>query len=520
MKNRNTEGKPYTLMTRIALKGDENITSASISRDGTHIAAATAAEVRLFHLRQKANGDERQLKVRKVDADILQLGARLVQFSLDGKWLALVTYANEVKLARLIHEFSHKSSIRVVPKLISLERLRRQSSSKSSKTALGPYSNTINRLQFSPDSRVLVVSNLSGHIDNWILKGHEDAAAKELDTPESEDSSSSSDSDSESEEGPDRERVKAIKILGQHWTPNNALIPSLDSAPLVLTFRPLRLVKLAKGNKNTRKKKKAQKFLTEDTTNELEMDLDENQQAPPSTKMRTQYNLVVLTAQHRLYEFDIFTAGLTPWSKRNPSTHLPERFRATRDRAMGALWHGRNMLWLYGNAWVFRFDMSQDFPLPPLSSEDGVLGMARKKRKRESGAGDEKGVVREGLGNVKTFEIVVGKQGGVVRKEVQRLDQIDEGDEASELEDEADLDLDLDTTKELREASGKARKMKEEPWWFTFRFRPILGLVSLHDGEQAREIGGKTDAAMEVVLVERPVWDLDLPPRFVSSHER
>jgi len=239
--------------------------------------------------------------------------------------------------------------------------------------------------------------------------------------------------------------------------------------------------------------------------------------------MRTKYDLVVLTAQHHLYEFDIFTADLTPWSKRNPSTHLPERFRATRDRAMGALWHGRNMLWLYGNAWVFRFDMSQDFPPPSLPPEHGVLDMVRKKRKRESGAGDEKGVVREGLGSVKTFETVMGKQGGVMRQEVQRLGQIDEGDEARELEDEADLDLDLDldTTKELREASGKARKKKEEePWWFTFRYRPILGVVSLHDGEQAREIGEKTDAAMEVVLVERPVWDLDLPPRFVSSHER
>jgi len=99
-----------------------------------------------------------------------------------------------------------------------------------------------------------------------------------------------------------------------------------------------------------------------------------------------------------------------------------------------------------------------------------------------------------------------------------RLDGIDEDDETRELEDEADLDL--DTTKELRETTGKVREKKDEPWWFTFRFRPILGVVSLHDGEWAREIEEKTDTVMEVVLVERPVWDLDLPPRFVGSHER
>jgi len=398
-----------------------------------------------------------------------------------------------------------------LPKVISLERLRRKSSSESRNTALGAYPNTINRLQFSPDSRVLVASNLSGYIDNWVLKGREDAAAKELDIPESEDSSSSSDSDSEGEE----KKLRAIKILGQHWTPNNASMPSLDSAPLVLTFRPLRLVKFARGNKKARGKEKTRKFPTEDTANELEMGLDVNQHVPRSTKMRVQYELIVLTAQHHLYEFDLFNADLTPWSRRNPSTHLPERFRATRDRAMGALWHGRNILWLYGNAWVFRFDMSQDFPPPPLSSEGGILDMVRKKRKRESGAGDEKGVLREGLGDVKTFETVMGKKGGVVRQEIQRLDRIDEDEDARELDDEVDLDLDI--TK--RESNGRKQKKKDEPWWFTFRFRPILGIVSLDDDDQAGETE-KTDAAMEVVLVERPVWDLDLPPRFVSSHER
>lgn len=519
VKDCDMEGKPYTLMARIALIGDENITSASVSQDGTVLAAATTAGVKLFHLRQKLNGNEREFRVRKINTDVLQLGARLIQFSLDGKWLALVTQTNDVKLARLVHEFNPKSPIRVLPKLISLEQLR-MPSSKTRKAALGVYPNTINRLQFSPDSRVLAVSDLSGRIKNWILSGQEDAATKEIDVPESENSSSSSDSESESEESPDQKNVKAVKIFGQHWAPNHARMPCLDSAPLILTFRPLQLVKLARGNRKTRRKEKIRKILTEATTNEPEMELDENQHVPRST-MRAQYELIVLTAQHHLYEFDILSGQLTSWSKRNPSSRLPERFRATRDRAMGALWHGRNFLWLYGNAWVFRFDVSQDFPLPPLSSESGILEMAGRKRKRESGAGDEKGIVREGLGDVKTYETVMGKGGRVVRQEVQRLDGIDEDEETGELGDDDKVDLDLDITEERGEVNGNKRKKKDEPWWCTFRFRPILGIVSLHNDGQTCEIEEeKKDKAMEVVIVERPLWDLDLPPRFVSSYER
>jgi U3 small nucleolar RNA-associated protein 4 len=48
-------------------------------------------------------------------------------------------------------------------------------------------------------------------------------------------------------------------------------------------------------------------------------------------------------------------------------------------------------------------------------------------------------------------------------------------------------------------------------WWHTFKYRPILGMVPV-SGEQGQPL--------EVVLVERPSWDLDLPPRFVGAHEK
>ena len=53
---------------------------------------------------------------------------------------------------------------------------------------------------------------------------------------------------------------------------------------------------------------------------------------------------------------------------------------------------------------------------------------------------------------------------------------------------------------------------KNEPWWHTFKYRPILGIVPISADDSF--------SAPEVVLVERPSWDLDLPPRFVGTHEQ
>lgn len=69
--------------------------------------------------------------------------------------------------------------------------------------------------------------------------------------------------------------------------------------------------------------------------------------------------------------------------------------------------------------------------------------------------------------------------------------------------------------KNLMERQGidgdlEQQKQKAEHWWHTFKYRPILGMVPI----------GVDSEALEVVLVERPSWELDLPPRFVGTHER
>jgi len=70
--------------------------------------------------------------------------------------------------------------------------------------------------------------------------------------------------------------------------------------------------------------------------------------------------------------------------------------------------------------------------------------------------------------------------------------------------------------------------------WHTFKYRPILGIVPLdeyvEEGEDRSIVesdgvnGGPVDDSgtgfgVEVALVERPLWDLDLPPRYQGDQE-
>ena len=46
-------------------------------------------------------------------------------------------------------------------------------------------------------------------------------------------------------------------------------------------------------------------------------------------------------------------------------------------------------------------------------------------------------------------------------------------------------------------------------WWHTYKYRPILGIVPMGDGE----------AGLEVALVEIPMWEMYLPPRYYGDQD-
>lgn len=488
--------KIHKLVARIGLQGDENITDAAISEDGRVLAVSTMANTRIFQLSQRKSDLNGGLKVRKIDSEISIPGSRLLQLSQNGHWLSIVNEANQVNLVRLVLD-AESELVRVLPALIELE-LPSEEGKNERPTALNNYIHTITRLKFSPDGRVLVASDLSGYINSWIVEGHVDLAAAEIDAPEHDDSKSSSSSEDDEDERP-------TVILGQHWKHNDAtkLLPKLKSAPIILSFRPA-IVCNPKPEPNGNPAVHA----TRNNPHPVSHDMPEGP-----------YELLVLTAQHELYEFDLLEGRLTPWSKRNPTSLLPGHFQKIRDRAMGSMWHSSGKLqrwWLYGSNWMFMLDLSQDFAEAkeePHLEHTIIPETKKRKREDESGAGGKKPRSElEGL-EPQVEKFVDGRRVGAVERETKKplilngvANEEDSEEEDSEY-DGLDAVFDRDENKPQRRRNGKVGRPAS---WCSFGYRSILGMVDI----------GSTDGCLETVIVERPVFDLDLPPRLVGPNDR
>lgn len=87
----------------------------------------------------------------------------------------------------------------------------------------------------------------------------------------------------------------------------------------------------------------------------------------------------------------------------------------------------------------------------------------------------------------------------------------EETEDESEVEDDEDVDME-DGGVELQ---GKKRKGKagRKPYWGSARYRGLLG-CGMVGGVEEVKVGGAVVKSVEVVVVERPVWDVGLPPRF------
>ena len=540
------------IVARLALRGEENITSVSISKDGAILAVSTAASTKLFHLTKPRSKAGNGLRVRKLECPQIP-GARLVQLSANGKWLAIITHTDKVILARLNRAENDTKNLEVIPKLITLRRfLRKLGKQDPLSGSSGNYYQTITNAQFSDDSCVLAVSDLAGHLDTWVLEGHEDSTAPVADIGDA--TSLSSSSESEDSDAEERAARRPITTMGQHWVrnPSGHLLPKLDSMPLILSFRPPPQVKSR----------------PQPNGNPAVHSTRQNPHARSHDLPKGEYRLLVVSAQHQIYEFDVLQGCLSEWSRRNPTANFPSCFQLVKDRVMGCIWdthQEHQRFWLYGSAWLFMFDVSHDFPLPRAISGESVangkwangqnLSKKRKRqldddtpRKKNSGAGDtipQTQLLGPGQ-RMRKFTSGKSDESTWIHLDARLAPESDEEPEDTDLalsslrrglQQDNDSDSDNDEEKPFKSASGtlndqadktgspkKDRQLKHKSeqdvtvkkhghgqnWWHTFKYRPILGIVPI----------GDWSTPLEVVLVERPPWDLDLPPRFVGSHER
>ena len=564
------------LVAKVALREDESITSAALASDGTLLVVSTIAEIRLFRLRSK----DGKLKVLKMQlpANVATTGAKIIQLSPDRRWLLTITPEDRVQLYRLLYRERSRLGIQVLPKSIRLERLPRESiKTQYFHGSLGNYDRSITRVSFSSDSRILVVGDLSGYLDSWVLKGHEDLHEEEDGRDGSNRPSSSDESDSDEEYHPQ-------VMLGQHWIRNPAasLVPKLRNAPLVLSFRPL----VASSSQEVR-------------NGGIGLHPTRHNPHPHSNDLPDgEDRLLIVTADNQLLELNVLAGKLSDWSRRNPLSVFPPAFRDLRDRAKGVMWDvrgGKERIWIYGVNWLWMFDLSQDLPSLPEQPDrerrehtaeqakaDGMPGRRQPKRKRQADEEEEEEEdVRRardsGAGSkIPDSELAMGIGGKILKvngvdAHDGKLISLQQGAETESEEEEEEersyisreqtalLSLRRERSaegEELQQTDGagsdaivgqtshedgvRVRETKGKrgaAYWHTYKYRPILGIVPLggaddeeddddeNDAEADEDEGGDKGASrgtrlgIEVALVERPLWEMDLPPRYYGHQE-
>ena len=555
----------HEILAQIFLKGEENVASARISDDGKYLAVATASNIKVFQLRLHKDPVGGRIRVRTKKLETLpaleRFGARLVLFSPDSRWLCSIRLNNEILLVRLENVSESDGRSRFNNHVVKLHRSAVKTTSGRKSAGLGEYLRTIQNLSISADSRLLAVGDLSGRIAVWVLEGLE-RSSNGLVNGAAHDSvsrSSKSSGSSSSEESSSEDEDGSARIDGQRWrkNPAGAYLPSLDAPILELSFRPSTsemLVNTAKADVGLHP--------TRQTPHPHAHDL-------PTAEDR----LIAVTAEHKVVEFRVLLGMLSPWSRRNPASYLPQQFQRIRERAMGCFWdvskvHER--LWLYGSTWMFMLDLGQDLSSEKSSEQIGAQQAqlsakqnkkrkwdeleAEKLRKRGSGAG----------GTVPLSESYVGVGGHLIRfkgskqEDLQTI-QLDEptgfaSDEGEEdelgttalaqfrrrAEQESDEQpfvnghgkhIASGTAGQQQEASQYSRvpsKNHRGPASFlTLEYRSILGIVRIGSADEEERGAGSEEqngvvaqpSVLEVALVERPLWDVDLPPRFDGGQD-
>ncbi|KAI1094116.1 WD40 repeat-like protein [Rostrohypoxylon terebratum] len=488
--------KNRKLLARIIIKGEANITSTTISNDGSLLVVSTTSDVKVFNLKPRNDSKKDELKIFKVEIqeEVSKQGATQVQISPDGRWLCAVQGGSKVILLEMSRDSTLDEKPVLHPKAIRLQRIERKIQKHVMLGGLGKYDRMITHIAFSPDSKMLAVADLAGYIDTWLL----DMTRPKL---QNDVNGTHEDASSDSEDEEDQ-----VDVEGLRWArnPKGSLIPRLQASPTVLSFSD--------------HVPASQPSVTEDD------------------EIADDYTLLTVTTKPQVLVINPTLGSLTSWSRRNQISRFPIEFRNNRDLVKGAVWSG-DRVWLYGNSFLFMVDLSQDFAeqtdTNDISNGELVRQGTKRKRGPDSGAGSKKET--GAAGPTKIIHQVQGEFVEEIPLEGLVYDPMDE-DEVSQPADESENESDVSDDENpgelalLRGAQGKsaaeAESSKSPAFWHTYKYRPILGIVPLGN-EQEITTNGTTDVVakeasrrtIEVALVERPLWDIDMPDRYFGDGE-
>ncbi|KAF5609041.1 UTP4-u3 snoRNP [Fusarium subglutinans] len=462
------------LIKTIVVKGDSNITSATIDDEGSLLIVATAIDVKAFRLEHQEPIKPSDVKVSssELPSKLAGVGAIKVQLSPNAQWLCAIQEGSRVVMAAL-DPVSPRTSLIFSPHVQRLTRLRRQIPRYILNGGLGSYDRTITQIAFSPDSKMLAASDIAGYIDTWILSDGEK-------TKPEDDASSSSESDSSDEE----EEQSSQNVEKWVRNPSAKLLPKLHSTATVLSF--------SADVPRTKISPRA----SPDGINGSSDHVDD-------------YTLLAITSSWNLLTFHPLQGSLTPWSRRHARKDLPAPVQDLLDLAKGVFWQG-SRAWIYGVSFLLMLDLAQDLPKPvdgeiSESTAPGKQGLKRKRTGPSTGAGG-----RMEVGAIAPSQIrkhTAGQWDDIDMEDAPRPEDANSDDEADQPEGElAQLRNRRDVGKDLEVAeTGGERKS----WWMTFKYRPIFGVVPLSTASQP----------LEIALVERPTWDVDMPESYFSVEQ-
>jgi U3 small nucleolar RNA-associated protein 4 len=269
--------------------------------------------------------------------------------------------------------------------------------------------------------------------------------------------------------------ITTFSLSDDVWTRIPTSIPRLPAAPVALTFRPA------------------------PATLQLAASADDEDEAPDA-------ELLVLPADTQVLHLFSATSGrLTQWSQRNPMPDcLPNEFAGVQDRAVGAFWEGPERVWIHGAAWVWMFDFSRDWPNHGLSFDTVHAAGESGKRKRGMPMG-------------------VGSISGAGGRNINPMGLAQQPAPAAEESDSDAFPLSDEESSDEGPVKGmmqRKKKRNQKPYWGSVRYRSLLGFLPVGKREVVEMIGegweGGLDA-IEVAVVERPVWDIIMPPRFLDG---
>ncbi|OAA54170.1 small nucleolar ribonucleoprotein complex [Niveomyces insectorum RCEF 264] len=463
------------------------------------------------------------------------------------------------------------------PKPLRLTRLKRAIPRYELFSGLGRYDRRVTQVAFSPDSKMLAAGDLAGYIDTWVLRATEDKSGETAGEKEGEgdeddvESASSSDEDSDAEEEPSgRNGAEGANDTsdGSWWVrnPRAKQLPKLSAAPVVLSFTPdvPGAPAVAGPSPPSPPPAAAANGVATKKANGTTA-------ASTAVVVADDYVLLAITATSRLFAFHPLRARLVAWQRRLSPAHLPAAYRDIRDLAKGVIWQGPRA-WLYGTSFLFMLDTSveggsssgsgvgagADIDAASLSTSAVAPWENRRaaspvKRKRKRGADTGAGSTME-VGRLAPQRIqIAADQDGWVDVDMRDADSRkqhheddddnDDGGHSSSDDDSSDDDnsssnnadagaSDADNQgavarqKKTRNGHKKdntrlqqLQQQLDQPQptrsWHTFKYRPILGVVPLQTTTPAAyDSTAASYPPLEVALVERPNWDIDLPVRY------